>query len=164
MELLGTAPQKPECKQNCGDSIKTSASKKMPVAGIIPCHPSYDCGGHTIQKRRNDANNSNENHSLLLSSWNETTAILACPCPVLFSLGASALTPRVQHLTAVEAPVSTIIATYLAGIFVAIAVRKFFSNFKRSHAVLLFRCQMKRIRELLENQRKHNQCIVFRFY
>ena len=62
VELLGTVPQKPNCKQNCGDSIETSASKKMPVAGIIPCYPSYDCGGHTIQKRRNDANNSNENH------------------------------------------------------------------------------------------------------
>ena len=95
VELLGTAPQKPECKQNCGDSIKTSTSKKMPVARITPCHPSNDCGGRTIQQCGNDANNSNENHSLLLSSWNETTAILACPCPVLFPLGASALTPRV---------------------------------------------------------------------
>ena len=76
VELLGTVPQKPNCKQNCGDGIKTSTSKKMPVVGITPCHPSYDCGGHTIQKRRNDANNSNENHSLLLSFWNETSTIL----------------------------------------------------------------------------------------
>lgn len=139
VELLGTVPQKPNCNQNCGDNIETGTSKKTPVAGIVPCHPSYDCGGDAIQQCGNDTNNSNENHSLLLSSWNETTAILACPCPVLFSLGASALTPRVQHLAAVETPVFTIIATYLAGIFVAIAVREFFSNFKYSHAVLLSR-------------------------
>lgn len=49
VELLGTVPQKPDCKQNCGDNIETSASKKMPVAGIAPCLPSYDCGGDTIQ-------------------------------------------------------------------------------------------------------------------
>ena len=33
----------------CGDGIKASTSKKMPVAGIVPCHPSYDCGGDTIE-------------------------------------------------------------------------------------------------------------------
>lgn len=49
VELLGTIPQKPNCKQNCGDDIKTSAGKKMPIADIIPCHPSYDCGGDTVQ-------------------------------------------------------------------------------------------------------------------
>ena len=86
--------------------------------------------------KRISHNNNNENHSLLLSSWNETTAILACPCPVPFPLGASALTPRVQHLTAVETPVFTIIATYLAGIFVAIAVRQFITNFLSSHYFL----------------------------
>ena len=48
VELLGTVPQKPNCNQNCGDDIETSASKKTPIAGIIPCHPSYDCGGDTI--------------------------------------------------------------------------------------------------------------------
>ena len=67
VELLGTVPQKPNYKQNCGDGIKTSANKKMPVAGIVPCHPSYDCGGDVIQQCGNDANNSNENHDLLLS-------------------------------------------------------------------------------------------------
>ena len=62
VELLGTIPQKPDSKQNCGNCIKTSTSKKMPVARITPCHPSCDCGSRTIQQRRNDANNSNENH------------------------------------------------------------------------------------------------------
>ena len=49
VELLGTIPQKPNCNQNRGDSIETSASKKMPVLGIIPCYPSYKRGGDTIQ-------------------------------------------------------------------------------------------------------------------
>ena len=62
MELLGTVPQKPDCKQNCGDGIKAGASKKMPVVGITACHPSYDCGGDTIQQCGNDTNDSNENH------------------------------------------------------------------------------------------------------
>ncbi len=62
VELLGTVPQKPDCKQNCGDNIKAGTGKKMPVASITPCHPSYDCGGDTIQQRGNDANNSNKNH------------------------------------------------------------------------------------------------------
>lgn len=48
VELLGTIPQKPDCKQNCGDDIETSASKKMPVAGIAPCLPSHYRGGDTI--------------------------------------------------------------------------------------------------------------------
>lgn len=62
VELLGTVPQKPDCKQNCGDNIKAGTGKKMPVASITPCHPSYDCGGDTTQQRGNDANNSNKNH------------------------------------------------------------------------------------------------------
>lgn len=49
VELLGTVPQKPDCKQNCGDNIKAGTGKKMPVASITPCHPSYDCGGDTTQ-------------------------------------------------------------------------------------------------------------------
>lgn len=49
VELLGTIPQKPDCKQNCGDDIETGASKKMPIAGIAPCCPSYNCGGDTMQ-------------------------------------------------------------------------------------------------------------------
>lgn len=49
VELLGTIPQKPDCKQNCGDNIEASTSKKMPVASIAPCLPSHDCGGNTIQ-------------------------------------------------------------------------------------------------------------------
>ena len=76
VELLGTVPQKPDCNQNCGDDIETSASKETPVLGIVPCHPSYDCGSHTIQQYDNYANNSDESHSLLLSFWNEATAIL----------------------------------------------------------------------------------------
>ena len=95
VELLGTVPQKPDCKQNCGDDIKTSASKKTPVTGIIPCHPSYDCGGDTIKQCGNDANNSNENHSLLLFIWNKTPAVLSCPRPVLHSFGATAFVLRV---------------------------------------------------------------------
>ena len=63
VELLGTVPQKPNCNQNRGDSIETKASKKTPVTGIIPCHPSCDCGGDTIQQYGNDENNSNENHN-----------------------------------------------------------------------------------------------------
>ena len=35
VELLGTTPQKPDSKQNCGDDVKTSASKKTPVTGIL---------------------------------------------------------------------------------------------------------------------------------
>ena len=76
VELLGTIPQKPDSKQNCGDGIKTSASKKMPVVGITPCHPSNDCGSRTIQQYGDDANNSNENHNLLLFFRNKATAIL----------------------------------------------------------------------------------------
>lgn len=48
VELLGTVPQKPDYKQNCGDGIKAGASKKTPVASIIPCHPSQKRGGDTI--------------------------------------------------------------------------------------------------------------------
>ena len=48
VELLGTVPQKPNCNQNCGDDIKTCASKKTPVASIVPCHPSQKRGGNTI--------------------------------------------------------------------------------------------------------------------
>lgn len=67
VELLGTVLQKPDSDKNCGDSIKASASEKMPVAGISPCHPSHKCGGDAIQQCGNDANNSNENHAVLLS-------------------------------------------------------------------------------------------------
>lgn len=67
VELLGTIPQKPDYKQNCGDDIKTSTGKKTPVMGIAPCHPSHNCGGNTIQQHGNYANNSNENHAVLLS-------------------------------------------------------------------------------------------------
>ena len=62
VELLGTVPQKPDSKQNCGDTIKAGASKKMPVAGIIPHHPPHERGGHTIQQCGNYTNNSNKNH------------------------------------------------------------------------------------------------------
>ena len=48
VELLGTVPQKPNYNQNRGDGIKAGASKKTPVASIIPCHPSQKCGGDTI--------------------------------------------------------------------------------------------------------------------
>ena len=76
VELLGTVPQKPDCKQNCGDTIKAGASQKMPVAGIIPHHPPHERGSRTIQQCGNYTNNSNENHSLLLFFWNEATAKL----------------------------------------------------------------------------------------
>lgn len=67
VELLGTVPQKPNYNQTRGDNIETGTSKKTPVAGIVPCHPSYHCGGDTIQQCGNDANNNNENHTVLLS-------------------------------------------------------------------------------------------------
>lgn len=49
VELLGTVLQKPNCNQKCGDNIKTGASEKTPIAGIIPHYPSYECGSHTVQ-------------------------------------------------------------------------------------------------------------------
>ena len=73
VELLGTVPQKPNCNQNCGDDIKTSTSKKTPVASITPCHPSHRSGSSTIQQCGNNANNSDESHAILLSSAGRLT-------------------------------------------------------------------------------------------
>lgn len=95
VELLGTVPQKPDSKQNCGDGIETSASQKMPVASITPCFPAHKCGGNTIQQCGNYAKNSNKNHNLLLFIWNKTPAVLSCPRPVFHSFGATAFVLRV---------------------------------------------------------------------
>ena len=67
VELLGTVLQKPNSDKNCGDGIETSASKKTPVASVMPHHPAHESGGDAIQQYCNDTNNSNENHAVLLS-------------------------------------------------------------------------------------------------
>lgn len=65
-ELLGTTPQKPDSKQNCGDNVETSTRKETPIASITPCHTASDCGGDTVQQCEDDTNNSNEGHVSLL--------------------------------------------------------------------------------------------------